>query len=147
MAKLTGGDKFEARIKEIAKGLKRGGTLRVGFFEKARYPDGTPVALVACFNEFGTAKAPPRPFFRWMISDKSPSWPEAIASTLKKYDYDAVRTLNETGIAIQYQLKEAISHFHGAPLAESTIQRKGHDQQLIDSQLMYNSVDFEVEEG
>ena len=33
--------------------------LNVGFFENAKYPDGTPVAYVAYLNEYGGAKRPP----------------------------------------------------------------------------------------
>ncbi len=42
----------------------------VGFFEKSKYADGTPVATVALANEFGTRNEegkvviPERPFFR-----------------------------------------------------------------------------------
>ncbi len=31
--------------------------------ENSKYPDGTPVPLVAFWNEYGTRTAPPRPFF------------------------------------------------------------------------------------
>jgi hypothetical protein len=39
--------------------LSSGDDLKVGFLEGAKYPDGTPVALVAATNEFGgTVKIP-----------------------------------------------------------------------------------------
>ena len=42
--------------------------LEIGFFETARYPNGTFVAQVAYFNEFGTLNIPMRPFFRNAIN-------------------------------------------------------------------------------
>ena len=53
MATLTGGDRFEARIKELSKNIAKGGTLRVGWPESSTYEDGTLVGLVAAIQEFG----------------------------------------------------------------------------------------------
>ena len=72
MATLKGGDKLEAALREISRKVSKPGKLRVGFLEGATYPDGTPVALVAWWNEFGTEdEFPPRPSFRNMIAAKS----------------------------------------------------------------------------
>ena len=35
---------------------------KVGWFESAEYPEGTPVAYVAAIQELGHGKIPPRPF-------------------------------------------------------------------------------------
>src|SRR5262245_47719483 len=56
MARLRGGDKLEAALREISRKVGKPGTLRVGFLSDATYPDGTPVALVAAANEFGTKR-------------------------------------------------------------------------------------------
>jgi hypothetical protein len=53
MVELRGGAKLEAALAKIAKNVKRGAKLRVGFFENATYDDGTFVAMVAAMNEFG----------------------------------------------------------------------------------------------
>ncbi|KAG1305014.1 hypothetical protein G6F62_015645 [Rhizopus arrhizus] len=73
---FKGGDALMARLKEIADKAGQGGTLRVGFLENAKYPDGTPVAMVAAINEFGRPdhNQPPRPFFRRMIEEKHKGW-------------------------------------------------------------------------
>ncbi|EMN9740683.1 hypothetical protein REW29_003772 [Klebsiella quasipneumoniae] len=56
---MSGGDKLMEHLHSIAKGLSSGDDLKVGFLEGAKYPDGTPVALVAATNEFGgTVKIP-----------------------------------------------------------------------------------------
>src|SRR5690606_12567931 len=55
---------------------------KVGWFESAKYENGTQVATVAATHEFGTTKAgrnhttviPPRPYFRPTIAEKQAEW-------------------------------------------------------------------------
>ena len=42
--------------------------VNVGFFDTDQYPDGTYVAQVAYWNEFGTKGMPARPFMRQTIA-------------------------------------------------------------------------------
>lgn len=144
MVTLSGGTKLDKALAEISKNVSKASELDVGFLVDATYPDGKPVAMVAALNEFGHDKAPPRPFFRGMISDKSPEWPDAVGDLLVANGYDAQRTLEQTGAAIKGQLQEAITVYVGPPLAESTIARKGNDKQLIDSAVMINSAAYRV---
>jgi hypothetical protein len=148
MAKGTGGDKLRAHLKKIADNLAKAEAVRVGFLENARYPDakGTSVPMVAAINEFGAPSRgqPPRPFFREMIKEKSPLWPEAISNLLKQNDYDARKTMNLVGAAVKGQLQQKINTYVGPPLRPSTIARKGHDKQLIHTSFMLKSVDFKV---
>lgn len=146
MAAIKGGDKLRKALDDIAKKLDKGGTLSVGFLENATYPDGTPVALVAASNEYGTDKIPARPFFRDMIAAKSDDWPEGLGQALVANDYDAEKALKLTGDGIKGQLQQSIVDFVGAPLAKSTVKAKGTDKQLVDTGHMLNSVDYEVTE-
>lgn len=147
MAAIKGGDKLEAALAELAEKVSRPGTLKVGFFENATYPDGTSVAMVAAINEYGAPSRgqPPRPFFRNMIAEKSPTWPDAIANLLKTNNYDATKTLELVGEGIKGQLVQSINELVSPPLAESTIRRKGFDKPLIDTSVMINSVGYKVE--
>lgn len=52
-AKVSGGNKLEAKLREIAEQAGKANSVRVGFLENATYPDGTPVAQVAATNEYG----------------------------------------------------------------------------------------------
>lgn len=145
MATMKGGKKFSKLLQEISGQLAGGEkTVRVGFLENATYPKGMQVAMVAVFNEFGTATAPPRPFFRNMIRAKQGEWPAAIAGLLKANGYDVEKTLNITGAAIAGQLKQSIIDTNSPPLAASTIKRKGFAKPLIFTSHMINSVDYEV---
>ena len=144
MASISGGDKLEFALARIAHELGSGGVLRVGFLERATYPDGKPVAMIAAFNEYGTRTIPARPFFRNMIAAKSKEWPEGIATQLRLTHYNVDLTLQRTGAAIRGQLQQSIRDTNTPPNAPSTIAKKGFNKPLIDTGHMLNSVDYEV---
>lgn len=149
---FRGGAALEAKLKEIADRAGKAGTLKVGFLEGATYPDGTSVPFVAAMNEYGhtvqTKDGPffqmPRPFFRNMIAAKSPQWGESLGNLARANDYDIDKTLGQMGEGIRSQLQESIRTFNGAPLADSTIERKGFPTPLVETNHMKDSVDFEV---
>ncbi len=144
---LSGGVNLERKLAEIARGLKRGGTVRVGFLEGATYSDGTSVPMVAAINEFGAPSRgqPPRPFFRRMVADKSAEWPAVIGQLLVSTGFDVDKTLNITGLKIGEQLQQSIIDLVDPPLAESTVRAKEFDKPLIDTSTMLNSVGYEVD--
>lgn len=53
---------------------------KVGFFESAKYPDGTPAAYVAAIQEFGApdVSIPPRSFFRTTVAAKTNAWRSSL---------------------------------------------------------------------
>lgn len=146
MVEFRGGDKLQAKLKEMAKKLGKGAVLKVGFLENATYPDGTPVAMVAAIQNFGAPAVgvPPRPFFSNMVADKNEGWGGAIEQNLVAQDYDAGKTLALVGAGIKGQLQEAITDTNTPPLKPATVKRKGFDKPLIDTGHMQSSVDFEV---
>lgn len=156
---FSGGARLNARLAAIAKKLGGRPVVRVGFLENATYPDGSGVAAVAAMNEFGTATAPPRPFFRRMIAAKKDEWGPATALALKATNYDAKAALGRVGMGIAGQLRQAIVDFTDPPLAPSTIARKsrgsvgnlhgvlGPAKPLVDTGLMLASIDMEIGEG
>lgn len=122
------------------------GEVEVGFLEGATYPDGTPVAAVAFWNEFG-ASGPPRPFFRTMIAKESPGWGGKLKGALQATNNDAHRALGIMGEDIDGALKRSIVDLTAPPLAASTIKAKGFDKPLIDTRHMLNSTGFRVIDG
>lgn len=54
-------EELELKLKEL-----QGYTAKIGWFDTAKYPDGTPVAYVAAIQELGCEQRsiPPRPFMR-----------------------------------------------------------------------------------
>jgi hypothetical protein len=144
MATISGGDKLERALLEMARQVSKPATLRVGFLGNATYPDGKSVALIAALNEFGTSRQPPRPYFRNMIAQRSPGWPAAIAVNLRANNYDAERSLDDVGQAIAGQLQQSIRDLTSPPLSPVTIAKKGFDKPLIETGQMLNSVGYEV---
>jgi hypothetical protein len=143
---LSGADKVSAALEAIARKMGAG-NVTVGFMAGATYPDGTPVAAVAFWNEFGRPSEgqPPRPFFRQMIAAESPGWAGKMAKLAKATNYDGDRVLALMGEDIKGALQESITNFSSPGLAASTIAAKGFAKPLIDTSNMLNSIDYEVE--
>ena len=140
---LSGADGVMKALEDIARKMG-GGEVAVGFMEGATYPDGTPVAAVAFWNEFGSVGQPARPFFRQMIAAESPTWPDKMAKLAKATDYDGPRVLALMGEDIKGALQQSINDFTTPALAESTIEAKGFAKPLIDTSHLLNSVAYEV---
>lgn len=131
------------KLTEIAESMG-GGSVSVGFMSGATYPDGTPVAAVAFWNEFGGMDRPARPFFRGMISKESPTWAGKMAKLAKMTNYDGPRVLGLMGEDIKGALVQSINDFETPGLAPSTIAAKGFAKPLIDTGTMLRAVDYEV---
>ena len=78
---IRGGAKLNRFIRR-AKAAKSIKAVEVGFFETAKYPDGTPVAAVAAWNEFGHQDVLERPFFRNAISDSKKELLEVLVENV-----------------------------------------------------------------
>lgn len=143
---LTGGERLKDKLAEIAQRARTAASVKIGFLAGATYPDGTSVPMVAAIQEFGapSKNIPPRPFFRDMIAEKSPEWPDAIARLLVRNNYDAAQTLGQVGEAVAGQLRQSIVDLTEPPLADATIRRKGFSKPLIDTGHMLASVSYEV---
>lgn len=146
MASVIGGTKLQGALSKITANVTTAKEVQIGFLAGATYPDGTSVPMVAALNEFGipSKNQPPRPFFRQMIAAKSGEWPGAVGKLLKANDFDVAKTLDQAGAAIAGQLRQSIVDLTSPPLSPKTIKAKGFDKPLIDSGVMSNSVDHQV---
>lgn len=142
---MTGGDVLHKKLAEIAESFG-GGSVKVGFMEGSTYPDGTPVPAVAFWNEYGTTKAPPRPFFRRMIASESGTWAQKMAALARATNYDGPRVLALMGEDVGAALQQSIIELSDPPLAQSTIDAKGFDKPLIDTGNMIRSISYQVME-
>ena len=150
---LHGADGVSKALEEIARKMG-GGEVAVGFMEGATYPDGTPVAAVAFWNEFGKGVQSeegdyfqmPRPFFRQMIAKESPTWAPKMAKLAKATEYDGPEVLALMGEDIKGALQQSINDFTTPALKESTVEAKGFAKPLIDTSHMLNSIAIEVKE-
>lgn len=73
--------------KDLAKRVEALGRLKaeVGWQDTAKYPDGTPVALVAQTHEFGSPsrRIPPRPMVRPTILAEKRTWSDTMGQGVK----------------------------------------------------------------
>lgn len=139
---LKGGDKLTQALAKIAGEMT--GSVRVGFLEGSTYPDGTPTAAVAFWNEFGTTDIPPRPFFRTTISNMSGAWGKRLGDAAVHFDYDGEKVLNLMGQTMAEDVQSSITGWTDPANAESTIASKGFNAPLRDTNHMHDSVDYEV---
>ena len=149
MAKVTGGEKFSAKLREMARSVENAASVKIGFMGDAtERKSGISTALVAIFNEYGVPAhhQPPRPFFRGMIESNAHKWPEMACALLQKHAFDAHKTLDDLGEEIAAELHDAMVDYKGPMLAPSTIARKGFDKQLVDTGDMLNSIRHVVED-
>lgn len=146
MARFKGGQKLEARLRELAKKVSNPGTLRAGFLEGATYPDGKPVAMIAAIQNFGAPSRgiPPRPFFGNVVAAGRKKWGDELGNLLVKTGYDATQALQLMGQQIEGEIRDSINNGSYVALKPATVRRKGFDKPLIDSSNMVNSVDSEV---
>ena len=142
---MRGGDKFRRRLAGLASQSSGSLKVRVGIFESAKYEDGTPVAAVAFWNEYGTANIPPRPFFRNTVAAHKDEWPHQAAAILRQ-NGDVRQTLALMGEGIKGQIAESIQNLHEPPNAPATIRKKGFDKPLIDTGTLWRSIGSEMVE-
>jgi len=192
---FSGGDKLQARLRDIVQKASRSKTLDVGFFSDATEADGTLVSVIAASNEFGATiparqvdehviqiynrvlkdgsfadegrfvkrskanlerdvtvpahiipehKVPPRPFFRRMISLGKKHWGDDLGKIMVAVNYDATLALSQLGEKMAGELVQSITDQVYAPLAQSTVAKKGFDTTLVDSADMKRAVDFQI---
>lgn len=130
----------------------------IGFFPEAKYVDGTQVASVAMWDEFGTESddgkklIPPRPFLIPTYEENKKKWFEMFKSELNKQieknqKIDVIKILKKIGFVAQKSVQEKIDWWaaQGVPRnAASTIEKKGFDSPLIQDGHMRESVDSKV---
>jgi len=136
-----------AALERAQKAYHSDKVLRVGFLEGARYTDtGTPVALVAAVQEFGSPanNIPPRPFFRTAIEQNKQKWADRIAELLPEME-SADAALNMAAEVIEDDVRMSIRDGGWAPNAPSTLRQKKFDKPLIDTGHMARSVNHDLE--
>ena len=133
---FTGGNKLQARLKQIANHLNSAARLETGYPEGATTPDGTSLPMIAAIQEFGApaASIPARPFFRPTVEKHSDEWGDQIAAQLVLTDYSAEQTLIAVGDTVRADLQDTIANIQDPPLSPITVMLRGmrsHDQSLV----------------
>ena len=121
-------------------------SVRVGVLENATYPDGTPVAMVAFWNEYGTRTSPVRAFFRTTVSEQKKNWVLSVQNLMKIHN-DPKRVMGLIGVHMQEQIVQSINTWSDPPNSAYTIAKKGSSKPLIETGVLMRSIKSEVGEG
>ena len=145
-----GGHKVRRIIRDAKN--RKNKQVRVGFFSTSRYQDGTPVAAVGAWNEFGTQTStggqhtPERPYFRQSIVEMKKDLPGVAKKVIdpKTMEVDD-HAANSIGAYAQGVIQTRIRDLRSPPNAPYTIAKKGSSNPLIDKGKMRQSVTWVVE--
>lgn len=123
---------------------------KVGWFESAHYPGGTPVAYVATIHEFGTGRIPARPFMRPAVADHGGEWLELIGQGVKAAMMGGQSPAEVLELVMLQAAGNVAEKIQSLPPLDPkasavTIKRKGHSKALIDTGQMFQSVTGKVE--
>ena len=131
--------------------------IRVGFFDTAKYPDGTPIAYVAAIQEFGHGPIPPRPFLRPAENANAGKWQAGLAAGIKAALAGGItisQAMEQVGMLAAGDVRKAIRAVTAPPLKQSTINararrkknRKASTKPLVDTGQMIQAVTSAVVE-
>ncbi len=151
--KQSGGRKFKEFINKNTSSNKEV-TLEVGFFKNAKYDDGTQIASVAFWNNFGTRnkktgkqQIPERPFFT-QASDIYKSNRVNIIKDKFKPNKNQIKSILEVGEVIQNIIQKRITDLKTPAKAVSTLKAKPtKTNPLIDTGVMRNNVTFKIDDN
>ena len=118
-------------------------SVRVGVLENATYPDGTPVAMVAFWNEYGTRTSPVRAFFRTTVSEQKKNWVLSVQNLMKMHN-NPQQVMGLIGVHMQEQIVQSINTWSDPPNSAYTIAKKGFDKPLVETGLLMRSIKSEV---
>ncbi len=118
-------------------------SVRVGVLENATYPDGTPVAMVAFWNEYGTRTSPVRAFFRTTVSEQKKNWVLSVQNLMKIHN-DPKQVMGLIGVHMQEQIVQSINTWSDPPNSAYTIAKKGSSKPLIETGVLMRSIKSEV---
>ena len=121
-------------------------SVRVGVLENATYPDGTPVAMVAFWNEYGTRTSPVRAFFRTTVSEQKKNWVLSVQNLMKMHN-NPQQVMGLIGEHMKEQIVQSINTWSDPPNSAYTIAKKGFDKPLVETALLMRSIKSEVGEG
>lgn len=146
-------DQMEAIAKDLdGKGIEYGYPKRV-MHEEA----DVPVAQVAAWNEEGVMNSdgswrqPPRRFMTQseLLNQTTTAnmMPQLVDAILTGTKLEVNKVLHKIGKASADDVRAAILYGQYPPLKQSTINQKGHDTPLLDTEQMYEEANYKISKG
>lgn len=115
--------------------------VQVGWFPSSQYEDGTKVAEVAIWQEFGTKTAPARPFMRPTVANESGNWGKSMAPDVKDFisGNESVNDLySKVGLVVEGDIIKTIALITEPPLTDTTLllRRWRNEGRMIDKSVV-----------
>lgn len=151
-ASIIGRQQIEQAMKDLAKRLEREQRVLVGVPEgSGSYEDGLTIATVAAVNNFGSAdgRIPARPFLQPPIEDGAPMYrrlAEVMLPRVLSGEMEMRTLLEQMGNLAEGHVKQYITDLRTPPNAQSTIDKKGSDNPLIDTGFLRQSIRYVLDE-
>lgn len=150
---VGGGDRLAQRLRELRARYSGLSSVKVGVPQgEGAYEDGTPLAVIAAVQEFGSAngQVPERSFLRVPLRAGQDRFQQIFRQLLPQVNSGELtmfQVLSQVGAAAAATSQEAISQGIAPPNAPSTIERKGSSTPLVDTGRLRQSITYVIEEG
>ena len=130
---VTGGAGWKRFKREVMTAQAGRSELLVGWGPEARYEDGTPVAMAAAANEWGTERIPERPFIRSALRNLGPELRAVLPGLInvRKMALSAEGAL-QAGRVVRDAIRKEIDTLRHPPNRPSTVEGKSGKKPLVD---------------
>lgn len=145
--------KVRHALKGIEERMQKDGLVLVGVPKGAgNYEDGLTIATIAAVNNFGSADGhiPARPFLAPAVENGAPEYRRLVEVMLPKVmsgELEMQTLLAQMGQLAEGHVKQQITELRTPPNAQSTIDKKGSDNPLIDTGALRQSIRYVLDDG
>jgi len=145
--------KVKHALKGLEERMQKDGLVLVGVPKGAgAYEDGLTIATVAAVNNFGSAdgRIPARPFLAPAVENGAPEYRRLAEVMLPKVmsgEMEMQTLLAQMGQLAEGHVKQQITDLRTPPNAQSTIDKKGSDNPLIDTGALRQSIRYVIDDG
>jgi len=133
--RLKSSGRYDAWVKKVKReAATHVKSVEAGFYSTARYPDGTPVTVVAATQEFGRktpqkpfGKVPPRPFMSRAVDEIRPEMVRVVGARIDRDTGIVDKNLGRAmGVLMQREIQKSIRDGDWKPNSEVTALLKTH---------------------
>lgn len=146
---VTGGNRIYNKLDQLRRQVSENSGVYVGVPSGGSYDDGTPLAVIAAANEFGTSTIPERSFLRVPLRANQEEFAKVFRAQLPLVasgELSLFQLMEQLGARAVSVSQEAISGGIQPGNAESTLERKDSSTPLIDTGRLRQSITHVVED-
>lgn len=145
---VTGGNRIYNKLDQLRRRVSENSGVFVGVPSGKSGEDGTPLAVIAAANEFGTSRIPERSFLRVPLRANQDDFAKVFRNQLPLVasgELTLFQLMSQLGARAVSVSQEAISSGIQPPNAQSTVERKGSSTPLVDTGRLRQSITYVVE--